>query len=61
MDISILIIEIIFAAAIFLLIVVMILSFLKSLKKDRFPGWKFLDYFSVGYIEHLYIKYILRK
>jgi hypothetical protein len=61
MEISILIIEILFGLAVFLLIVVMILSFLKSLKNDRFPKWKFLDYFSVGYIEHLYIKYILRK
>ncbi|MDB5118507.1 MAG: hypothetical protein JWQ79_3999 [Mucilaginibacter sp.] len=61
MELPILIIEIIFGIAVFLLVVVMILSFLKSLKKDRFPNWKFLDYFSVGYVEHLYTKYILRK
>ncbi len=34
---------------------------LKALKKDRFPNWTFLDYLSVGYVEHLYTKYIKRQ
>jgi len=56
----ILICTIVFATAIFLVFMVMIFSFLKQLKKDRFPNWKFLDYVSVGYLEHLYKKYIKR-
>jgi hypothetical protein len=60
MNIFILIIEIVFGTALLLLLIVMFFSFLKSLKKDYFPNWTFLDYFSVGYIEHLYKKYIRR-
>ena len=43
-----------------LLIGVMFFSFLKYLKKTRYPNWKFPDYVSVGYAEHLYKKYIKR-
>jgi hypothetical protein len=42
-----------------LVIIVIIFSLLKSLKKQYFPGWTFLDYFSVGYVEYLYKRYIL--
>ncbi len=57
MSAFVLVIEILFSVAVFLLIIVMILAGLKSLKKDYFPDWKFLDYFSVGYVEYLYAKF----
>ena len=51
---------ILMALGLLLLVVVMIFSFLKHLQRTRYPNWKFLDYFSVGYLEHLYKKYIKR-
>jgi len=39
---------------------VLVFSYLKHLKKTRFPEWKFLDFISVGYAEHLFKKYIKR-
>ncbi|TSJ36467.1 hypothetical protein FO440_21785 [Mucilaginibacter corticis] len=57
MSAFVLIIEILFSVAAFLLIIVTILAGLKSLKKDHFPNWKFLDYFSVGYVEYLFAKF----
>ena len=53
--------QIVFAVIASLLAVIMVLTFMKSLKKDYFPNWKFLDYFSVGYAEHLFIRYIKRQ
>jgi hypothetical protein len=47
--------------AILLLVGTMVISFLKNLQKTRYPHWTFLDYISVGYARHLYLKYILRK
>jgi hypothetical protein len=47
--------------AILLLFGTIIISFLKSLQKTKYPHWTFLDYISVGYARHLYLKYILRK
>ncbi|MGZ3756269.1 MAG: hypothetical protein ACXVAY_06240 [Mucilaginibacter sp.] len=58
MAIIILIVEFLLGVGVALFLAATILAFLKSLKKDHFPQWKFLDYFSVGYLEHLYIKYI---
>jgi hypothetical protein len=40
---------------------VLFFSFLKYLKRTRYPNWKFPDYISVGYAEYLYNKYIRRK
>ncbi len=37
---------------------VLFFSFLKFLKKNYFPNWKFPDYISVGYAEYLVNKYI---
>lgn len=46
----------------FLLLIVLtiIFSVLKNLQRTRFPHWTFLDYVSVGYVRHLYLKYIKR-
>jgi hypothetical protein len=43
-----------------LVLLVIIFSTLKYFKREYFPSWKFLDYFSVGYIDYLYKRYILR-
>lgn len=40
---------------------VLFFSYLKHLKKTRYPNWKFPDYISVGYAEYLYNKYIKKK
>jgi hypothetical protein len=50
-----------FTLAAILLVGTMIISLLKNLQRTRFPQWTFLDYISVGYARHLYLKYILRK
>lgn len=50
-----------FSLAILLLVGTMVFSFLKNLQRTRYPHWTFLDYISVGYVRHLYLKYILRK
>ncbi|HVW95827.1 MAG TPA: hypothetical protein VHA56_07650 [Mucilaginibacter sp.] len=39
---------------------VLFFSYLKYLKKTRYPNWKFPDYISVGYLEYLYNKFIKR-
>jgi hypothetical protein len=61
MNTFILAIEIAFGVVLFLLFMLIIFSFLKFLKKDYFPNWKFLDYFSVGYFEYLYTRYIKKQ
>ena len=58
MNVIILVVQVFLGIGVVLFLAATILAFLKSLKKDYFPQWKFLDYFSVGYVEHLYIKYI---
>jgi len=47
---------------IFLLLIILTIVFsaLKNLQRTRFPQWTFLDYVSVGYVRHLYLKYIKR-
>jgi len=53
---------ILFSVAILLIFVVIILSTLKQFRRDgKLTDWNFLDYFSVGYLEHLYLKYIKRQ
>ena len=52
---------VIFSLAVLLLVGTMVFSFLKNLQRTRYPHWTFLDYISVGYAKHLYLKYILRK
>jgi hypothetical protein len=37
---------------------VIFFGFLKYLKKNYFPAWKFPDYISVGYAEYLYKRFI---
>lgn len=51
----------IFCIAVALIIATMIIGFLKNLQRTRFPQWTFLDYISVDYAKHLYIKYIKRQ
>jgi hypothetical protein len=46
--------------AIILVLGVLFFSFLKYLKRTRYPNWKFPDFVSVGYLDHLYKKYIKR-
>ena len=60
MSTTVILFEVLMGLGVVFFIIVLILSFLKKLKKDRFPQWKFLDYFSVGYLDHLYKKYIKR-
>ena len=52
---------ILFALAILLLVGTMVISWLKQLQRTRFQKWTFLDYISVGYVRHLYLKYIKRQ
>jgi hypothetical protein len=47
--------------AVFLVFATMLISWLKGLQKTRYPQWTFLDYLSVGYAKHLYLKYVIRK
>ena len=49
------------ATAILLIIFTLFIGWLKSLQKERFKNWTFLDYISVGYARHLYIKYVKRQ
>lgn len=51
----------IFCIAVALIIATMIIGSLKNLQRTRFQKWTFLDYISVGYAKHLYIKYIKRQ
>lgn len=51
---------ILLSLAIVLVLAVFLFSFLKGLKNEGRLNWKFLDYVSVGYLEHLYKKYIKR-
>ena len=43
-----------------LILGIIFFSFLKYLKKEYYPNWKFPDYISVGYAEYLYHKFIKR-
>jgi len=52
---------ILFVLAILLLVGTMVISWLKQLQRTRFHSWTFLDYISVDYIKHLYLKYIKRQ
>jgi uncharacterized membrane protein affecting hemolysin expression len=52
--------EILLSLGLVLLVGVLVFSYLKHLKRTRYNGWKFLDYVSVGYAEHLYKKFIKR-
>jgi hypothetical protein len=52
---------ILFILAIILLVGTMVISWLKQLQKSRFPQWTFLDYISVDYAKHLYLKYVKRQ
>jgi hypothetical protein len=61
MNTAILLAAILFGVAIFLMVFTMIISWLKSLQKERFKNWTFLDYISVGYLRHLFLKYIKRQ
>ena len=58
MNLFVLSIQVLLAIAGLLFTGVLFFSFLKFLKKQYFPGWKFPDYISVGYAEYLYIKFI---
>lgn len=55
------IVFVVFCVAVGLMLATMIIGALKNLQRTRFPQWTFLDYISVDYAKHLYIKYILRK
>jgi hypothetical protein len=44
--------------ALLLILGTLFFSFLKYLKKNYYPNWKFPDYVSVGYAEYLYRKFI---
>ena len=41
-----------------LILGIIFFSFLKYIKKQYYPHWKFPDYVSVGYAEYLYHKFI---
>ena len=43
-----------------LVLIVVVLGSMKDLKREDKLDWKFLDYFSVGYLVHLYRKFIKR-
>jgi hypothetical protein len=60
MNIYLILLIVLMCLGVLLLLGVMFFSFLKHLKKTRYPNWKFPDYVSVGYAEHLYKKYIKR-
>lgn len=53
---------ILFSLGLLLIFLVILFSILKYIQRTYFQeSWKFLDYVSVGYIEHLYKKYIKRS
>ncbi len=58
MNVFILVVQVLLSLAAVLFLGVIVFGGLKSLKKSHFPNWKFLDYISVGYAEHLYKKFI---
>jgi len=60
MNIYLLSLIILMVLGLLLLLGVLIFSFLKYLQRTRYPHWKFLDFVSVGYLEHLYKKYVKR-
>ena len=60
MNIYLLSLIILMVLGLLLLLGVLIFSFLKYLQRIRYPHWKFLDFVSVGYLEHLYKKYVKR-
>lgn len=60
MNILIFSVKVLMLLGVILIIGVLFFSYLKYLKKTRYPNWKFPDYVSVGYAEYLYNKYIKR-
>ena len=44
-----------------LIFLVMIFTVLKHIQRNYRPNWTWLDYVSVGYLEHLYRKYIKKS
>jgi hypothetical protein len=53
---------VLFSLGLLLIFLVILFSVLKHFQRTRFQeSWKFLDYVSVGYFEHLYKKYIKRS
>jgi len=51
-----------FSLGLLLIFLVILFSILKHIQRTYFQeSWKFLDYVSVGYVEHLYKKYIKRS
>lgn len=40
---------------------VLFFGYIKYLKKNRYPNWKFPDYVSVGHAEYLYSRYVKRR
>jgi hypothetical protein len=60
MSILIFLVKVLMILGVILFVGVLFFSYLKYLKKTRFPNWKFPDYISVGYAEYLYKKYIKR-
>jgi hypothetical protein len=61
MDALVIFIKVLLSLAAVLFIGVLFFSFLKYLKRTRYPNWKFPDYVSVGYAEYLYKKYIKKS
>lgn len=58
MNILIVFVKVLMCISVLLFLGVLFFSYLKYLKRTYFPKWKFPDYFSVGYAEYLYKKYI---
>jgi ABC-type transporter Mla subunit MlaD len=47
--------------AFLLIVLTFFFGWLKKLQRNRFKSWTFLDYVSVGYAKHLFVKYIKRQ
>jgi len=61
MSLFILFVKVLMILGVVLFLGVLFFSYLKYLKRTRFPNWKFPDYISVGYAEYLYNKYIKKS
>jgi len=61
MNTFILLATIVFGIATLLVFFTMIISWLKGLQKTHYPSWTFLNYISVGYLKHLFLKYIKKS
>jgi hypothetical protein len=55
------IIIVLFCVAVGLMLATMLIGALKNLQRTRFPQWTFLDYISVGYARHLFLKYVKKQ